>query len=76
VSIEEVVVHLVRLDVAKSEGNTDEKEEGRKEGRKEGRRANTHTLPYLVFPRESYFAIPGKEGMKLSFPGNSRDPGN
>jgi hypothetical protein len=30
----------------------------------------------LVFPRESHFVIPGKAGMQILFPGNSRDPGN
>jgi hypothetical protein len=29
----------------------------------------------LVFPREGYFAIPGKAGMQIPFPGKSRDPG-
>jgi hypothetical protein len=30
----------------------------------------------VVFPREGYFAIPGKAGMKMPFPGNSWDLGN
>jgi hypothetical protein len=29
-----------------------------------------------VIPRESYFAIPGRAGMKIPFSGTSRDPGN
>jgi hypothetical protein len=30
----------------------------------------------VVLPRESFLAIPGKAGMKMQFPGNSRDPRN
>jgi hypothetical protein len=30
----------------------------------------------VVFLRESHLVIPGKAGIKLPFPGNSRDAGN